>query len=366
MQTAAKKQLAGDTLTIVSIAIVAYILSNVLHEAAGHGGACLAVGGKPTLLTTVNMECSVDSRLVYAGGTLANFAAALLFFVLGRGTSQRAAAWKYFFWIAMAVDLFMASGYFAFSGIGGFGDWAGFIEGLGPRIPWRIGMTLFGVVAYMLSASFVLREMRPLIGSLRDLRQVRAVELTKLPYFAGGILACIAGALNPAGLILVALSAAASTFGGASGLLWMTQWLHGSRVPLGAEPEPGPILRSWGWIVTASVMACLWIAVLGPGLHFKALTLGRTRRLRLRLAGSFLGRLLLPPRQAALILLGQLRYLRFRGRCGGCDADRYCYLSRGLSEGLRRLDQSALRLFLRFLFLCHVMSDVVRLRISRV
>lgn len=266
---APKKHLAGDRLTIVSIAIVAYIVSNVLHEAAGHGGACLAIGGKPTLVTTVNMECGIGGRLVDAGGTLANIVAALLFFVLGRRTSQRAVAWKYFFWLAMTVDLLTASGYFAFSGIGGFGDWAQFIEGLGPQIPWRLGLTLFGAAAYMLSVLFALREMRPLIGSQRDLRRVRAVELSRLPYFVGGTLACIAGALNPAGLILVALSAAASTFGGTSGLLWMTEWLRGGRIALGAEAEPAPMPRSWGWIVTASVMACLWIAVLGPGLRFK-------------------------------------------------------------------------------------------------
>ena len=50
--------------------------------------------------------------------------------------------------------------------------------------------------------------------------------------FAGGILACVAGSLNPhQGMILGALSAAASTFGGTSGLLLDDEL---------AEREPNP------------------------------------------------------------------------------------------------------------------------------
>ena len=69
-------------------------------------------------------------------------------------------------------------------------------------------------------------------------------------------------------LILVALSAAASTFGGTSGLLWMMNWLKGDRIPLGSEPEPMPIRRSWPWIVTAFVLALAFVVVLGPGARF--------------------------------------------------------------------------------------------------
>ena len=43
----------------------------------------------------------------------------------------------------------VASGYFVFSGIAGFGDWAEFIKGLGPQWAWRIGMTVFGATAYL-------------------------------------------------------------------------------------------------------------------------------------------------------------------------------------------------------------------------
>ncbi len=257
----------GDTLTILSVAIAAHVLANILHEGAGHGGVCLAVGGRPLFLSTVNMDCSAGGRLVTAGGTLMNFAAAALFFVLGRRTTAAAPVWKYFFWLSMTVNLLAAAGYFLFSGLGGFGDWDEFVQGLSPQWAWRIAMTAFGTAAYLLAVWVSLRELRRLIGSDRRRRYLRAVELSRAPYFAGGILACLAGSLNPAGWILVALSAAASTFGGTSGLLWMVQCLKGGMIPLGSEPEPAPIQRSWGWIVTAAVGACVFIAVLGPGLR---------------------------------------------------------------------------------------------------
>jgi hypothetical protein len=219
------------------------------------------------VISTVHMECSVDTRLVTAGGTLVNVAAGVLFFILARLVPRTAPRLKYFCWFSMTVNFFLAAGYLAFSGIGGFGDWAMFIRGFNPPWAWRAGMTIVGAASYLLAARLSLLELRPLIGSHRERRFVRAVRLTKLPYFAGGILACVAGALNPLGWMLIVLSAGASTFGGTSGLLWMVDWLKGGRIPLGAEPEPPPIHRSWPWIAVAGLLAIAFIAVLGPGLR---------------------------------------------------------------------------------------------------
>ena len=258
----------ADAPTIAGISIIAYILASVLHEGAGHGGACLLAGGKVLVISTVYMECSAETRLVMAGGTLANIAAGALFLAFGRVSAGTSPRLRYFLWLSMTVNLFTAAGYFAFSGIGGFGDWASFIQGLSPAWAWRTGMTIFGAAAYMLVARLSLLELRPLIGSDKEKRFARAVRLSKMPYFAGGILACVAGSLNPQGMILVALSAAASTFGGTSGLLWMMNWLKGEQIPLGSEPEPMPIRRSWPWIVTAFVLALAFVVVLGPGARF--------------------------------------------------------------------------------------------------
>lgn len=66
----------------------------------------------------------------------------------------------------------------------------------------------------------------------------------------------------------MALSAAAATFGGTSGLLWTIPWLRGGAIPPGAYADPPSIARSWGWIVAAALGACLFIAGFGPGVRF--------------------------------------------------------------------------------------------------
>jgi hypothetical protein len=257
----------SDALTIGAIAVFSYVIATMLHEGVGHGGACYITGGKVQLISTVAEQCSADNQLVTAGGTLMNAATALVCFFLGRLTSPKAARLRFFFWLTMAVSLYMPAGYFVFSGIGGFGDWAQFIKGFQPQWAWRVGMTIFGAAAYMLSARFLLLELRPLIGSDKE-RVVRAARLSKISYFTGGILACIAGALNPDGFILVALSAAASTFGGTSGLLWTLDWLKGDRIPRGSFEDPALIRRNWAWIAGAAVLAAVFIGFFGPGVHF--------------------------------------------------------------------------------------------------
>ncbi len=274
MQTATQPDAASDTmvpidaLTVGSIGIVAYMLGNVLHEGAGHGGACLLVGAKPLVFSSVHFECSLDSRLVMAGGTLMNLFAGAVFFALGRLTGRGYPRLKYFFWISMTVNLFTATGYFLFSGIGGIGDWGAFIEGLGPQWVWRIGLTIFGAATYLLAARISLLELRPIIGSNKEERYQRAVRLSAIPYFAGGILMCIAGALNPKGMVLILISAAASTFGCTSGLMWTTDWLNrGTAVPIGPPAEPMPIHRNWPLIVAACAIAIAFIGVLGPSVR---------------------------------------------------------------------------------------------------
>jgi hypothetical protein len=275
MQTATKQESVietvapADALTVGSIGILAYMLGNVLHEGVGHGGACLLVGAKPLVLSSVHFECSLDSRLVIAGGTLMNLFAGAVFFALGRLTGRSYPRLKYFFWISMTVNLFTGTGYFLFSGIGGIGDWGAFIQGLGPQWLWRIGLTIFGAVTYLLAARISLLELRPLIGSSKEQRHQRAVRLSAIPYFAGGILMCIAGALNPKGVILILISAAASTFGGTSGLMWTTDWLNrGTLIPYGPPAEPMPIHRSWLLIVGACTIAIAFIGILGPSVRF--------------------------------------------------------------------------------------------------
>ena len=166
----------------------------------------------------------------------------------------------------MTVNLLDAAGYLAFSGIGGFGDWAMFIQGFSPQWAWRMGLSIAGVGAYILSARWSLLELRPLVGGGAQ-RYIVARHLCIPPYLAGGIVQCMAGAFNPQGWFLVLMSAAAPTFGGKSALIWGPEWLRGRGFPAGPDATPVPIQRNWAWIVTGIVIGVCFIFVLGPGIH---------------------------------------------------------------------------------------------------
>jgi hypothetical protein len=109
--------------------------------------------------------------------------------------------------------------------------------------------------------------MQPFLSQKQPERWQRAKTLTLVPYFAGGILYCLAGLFNPVGIILVAVSAGAASFGGTSGLAWMWQMVRGNRIPI-TDFEMPPLSRSRSWMIAAGVLGALFIAGLGPGLRF--------------------------------------------------------------------------------------------------
>lgn len=256
----------SDFWTVVAIAIVATVCADLIHEGLGHGGACLLTGGHPLAASTVHFDCEAGGILVAAAGTIANLVAGAAFWLLSH-TVRRATSLRYFLWLSMTINLFGAGGYFLFSGITNFGDWADVILGQQPLWLWRAGLTALGVVSYLFFMWVALREMRPFLGREYAGRVQRARRLTLIPYLTDGILSCLAGLFNPVGMILIAVSAAASSFGGASGLAWMHQWLHGTRIPT-TEFQMPPLTRSRIWMVAAAVVAVAFVVVLGPGVKF--------------------------------------------------------------------------------------------------
>ncbi len=256
-----------DLLTVVAITITATVIASLIHEGLGHGGMCVATGGRPLVLSTVHFECSADTRLVAAGGTLANLVLGALFWAISRAV-KRSARWRYFFWLLMTLNLFQGAGYFLFSGIGNIGDWAAVVAGWKPPWAWRVGLTALGITTYFfIFVPLSLRELLPFLRRDPTMRVHRARRLTVTPYITAGILACAAGTLNPVGPLLILISAAAASFGGNSGLGWMWTLLNGTRIP-SSELQMPEIERSQGWIVAAVVLALGFIAGLGPGVRF--------------------------------------------------------------------------------------------------
>jgi hypothetical protein len=255
------------------VALLAYVIADVLHEGVGHGGACLLVGGRPLVLSTVHFDCDSGAvgawgeRFIAAAGTLVNLCAGALALLTLRRARWTSGASAWFLWLFMTVNLLEGTGYFLFSGVGGIGDWAAVTQGLGPAWVGRAALIALGALTYWLAVVRAVRELGPFLSGTGAERVRSAVHLTVPAYVAGGLLSCLAGLFNPVGMVLVAISAAAASFGGTSGLAWMPQLLHRRSDVSTAEPTL-VISRAPAWIVGGSVAAAVFVLMLGPGLRF--------------------------------------------------------------------------------------------------
>jgi len=162
----------------------------------------------------------------------------------------------------MARNLLTGTGYFFFSGVTNFGDWAAVIRGLQPHWIWRLGLTLLGVASYY--ASMVGGGEQTKAIHAKDESSHRLRRLSWTPYFTDGILAGVAGVFNPAGLFYVIASALPSTLGANAGLLSLPSMMRKWRV--NAEDEVAPIRRSIAWITAGAIAGLLFIFELGRGI----------------------------------------------------------------------------------------------------
>jgi len=260
-----------DRLTIAAIAVLAYSLANIVHEGLGHGGACLLLGARPTMFNAIffsydeTTASDTVQRLISAAGSIVNVIVGLPIVAFIRRRGALAPPLRYFLWLFAAVNLLTAFGYLLYSGVGGIGDWARVIQGAEPAIVFRLVMSTVGAVLYFVVAPRLLMPaLDPFLGVDPMERTRRAKLLMLLPYFIGAITLIVAGILNPLGMKIVLISAAAASLGGTSLLAWYHRRLRHPSA-LVQEPPLG-IARSWGWIAAAVVGLGIFVFVLGPGI----------------------------------------------------------------------------------------------------
>jgi hypothetical protein len=252
-----------DKLTIIAISALACILQDLLHEGLGHGVTAWLSGAQRVTMSTVALQSDIETRWISANGTLVNLVFAAIFWLfLLRAQSYRPAT-RYFLVLATAGNLFTGTGYFCFSGVFNFGDWAAVIQDLHPYWMWRLGLVVLGVASYYASMLLVAAQLRPFRGNAENPRRFRGLCWT--PYFTDGILAGLAGLLNPAGLFYVVASALPSTLGANAGLLSLPSMLRGRGKTSEEEPAE-PIHRSAAWIAAGAIASLLFIFVLGRGI----------------------------------------------------------------------------------------------------
>lgn len=263
-----------DASTVAAVAVIVYSLSSLLHEAVGHGGACLAMNGVARELSSTHFECSLPDgatmpeRVVAAAGTIATLFGGGLAYLLYRRAPE-GNVWRYSLWLFAAVNLMQGTGYFFFSGVGNMGDWSTVIDGWRPAWVWRAGLAGVGFGLYVFVTVHLFRALHPFLGEARPRRYLHAQRLALLPYFVGGALETLAGGRNAGGWMLVLMSGAAASFGGTSGLAWGPQNLRGPRTASDLLEVPVRLVAtSWLVIGFAFVSATVFVAVFGRGVTF--------------------------------------------------------------------------------------------------
>lgn len=251
-----------DRLTVCTVAALAFMLGDVLHEGLGHACVALATVAPQGVISTVAWSSSYDSKLVDAGGTLVNLAAGCVFWLLLRGWRGVSAQTRLFLWVCCAFNLFSGTGYFFFSGVSNFGDWAGVIDGWQPHWAWRTGLIVIGILAYWGAVVVVGTALVRYVGVARSDRQ-RYWRICLTCYFSAIAISTLGGLMNPAGLVYVLLSALPATAGADCGLLWMGYYVPQRIVPL---RSCGTVGRSGVWIGVSAVAALAFIFVLGRGI----------------------------------------------------------------------------------------------------
>ena len=140
-----------DRPTMVAISAIACVLQDVLHEGLGHGVTAWLSGAHRLTMSTVALQSDLDTRPMAAAGTLVNLIFAAVFWLLLRRPQRYRPATRYFLVLALMGNLFTGTGYFFFSGVTNFGDWAAVIQGLKPHWAWQLGLVVVGVASYYAS-----------------------------------------------------------------------------------------------------------------------------------------------------------------------------------------------------------------------
>jgi len=244
--------------TIISMAIVTVGITTLLHEGAGHGVTSWLRGGVPIELTSNHLSSLHEDRWIAAGGTLVNLVAGTLALLITHAAGNRVLL-RYFFWLLAAHNLFTGAGYFMFSGVFGFGDWEQVIAGLPNQALLRNAMAIAGLVLYVLFARLLAIAVRPFCATRASYNAVG-----RLPYLAGCLFNCTAGAFDPLGIKLLLVSTIPAAFGGSSGMLWLDGFI----------PRPLPerslvIRRAPAWWIFAVMFGVAYVVILGRGIEFR-------------------------------------------------------------------------------------------------
>jgi hypothetical protein len=221
-----------DGWTLAAAGIAAACLASIAHEAVGHGGACLAVGGKVTLLTATRFACNQGNILVDLAGPLMNLISAAVALALLRTGWGALPAARLFLIMVGALNLCWFAGEMVAAPFADGYDQATIARQLGWSPVWKPVSAALGVAFYAATIAYLAVQWRQQIvlgdtpGQLR-LRFGIAYSAATVSFLLAGA----SWARNPRYGALEAFL----TIGVAAAPLWLSL---GLRAPPGHQATP--------------------------------------------------------------------------------------------------------------------------------
>jgi hypothetical protein len=246
-----------DKVTVFAIAILAACIATTAHEAAGHGSACLLLGGAVTRLTSVYFRCSIGNTWIAAGGPLGNLIAFVLAWSGLLLTSLGMMRMRLLLLLTMTISIFWFAGYTIYAAVLADGDPYFVARDLfgEPGLALRTGGVAAGIAFYWIG----IRAMRVTMRKSYEPRRAR--RLLWQSWLAASLSAGIA-ALAYAPDRLAAMGQAALEIG----VTCLPMLAPVAIEPAHANPNTGTIERSWGWIGLSLLVFVLFVVTLGRGM----------------------------------------------------------------------------------------------------
>ncbi len=257
-----------NSATIVGLGLLLMPMLTMWHEVAGHAATCAVQGGHVTTLGAFYVNCEgwsgMPRLLVSVAGVMVDSVLAVVVFGLWRRARGDMA--RLTLWLVWVTEAFVAAGYFCFSGVTGVGDLGPGVGGGIGLLPlpylWRAVELAAGIAAYLLLVRAAIRALTAMLGDAAATGPARRV-IAHGYYATIGVAAVLVGLLNPIGILITIMSAAASSFGGNAGMISI-----GFAVPRGSATKPFVIGRSWAIIAVGVVVFVGFAFALGPSRQF--------------------------------------------------------------------------------------------------
>ncbi|KQM81766.1 hypothetical protein ASE67_16215 [Sphingomonas sp. Leaf23] len=248
----------------MALTALAWIAAATLHEGAGHGLACKAVGGEPLAWSTFHFECGRQAvsawggRIVAGAGTAVNLTLMALGWLWWRN-SATARGW-FAGWVVFALNGLTSFGYLVFSAAFDIGDWnrAGVMAGSPDSILTRGALAAVGVAGYFAivrMAAAMLCQKADGAANVADVRRMAIVVWVTTG--AISLMAAVAAGSDWRATIGASIGVA---LGGNAGLLSVARFVK----PATSTAQP-PASPSWPLCAAAGVAVVAFVAVLGPG-----------------------------------------------------------------------------------------------------